>query len=157
MTMESVYILERTAPIPYRFLGPNSVRSRPGPRPPIPPIDTLAARTRFNRTPKPQSRPDDSPSTPSPHSPADDATPCPSPSTAFTTPEASPQAKFVTLVDQLLELRAENARVEARVEGLQAQVDVWIKRYLTEIVRGRQEEEQRHAHGGGLAVGAGSD
>lgn len=138
--MESVYLLERTWADPYRFLRPSFIRSRPGTRPSIPPIDTLTARARFNPTPNAPNRADESPETPSPRSPAEHSTPNASPSTTFTTPEASPvQAKLGKLVDGIMEL---NLTKEAEVESLLAQVDVWKERHMALVIRERQLEEQ---------------
>lgn len=161
--MESIYLAERTWRKPYHLLSPSFIASRPKSRPVVPHVNTALASTRVNCPQQPQPHFDDSPEVASPNSPDDTFTSYPSPTTAATTPATSPLYKTEAkhrpepkeTTHQVGQPRPGELGADAKMmmRNLEGYVEMWIKRYMEEMIRNREMEERFYGKGDGVAVG----
>jgi len=151
--MEAVYRMEWAWEGPHRLLCPTFLSGRATRRPgrPTPtPIDTSIA----NQTPKEtRHTPNESPHTPSASPGSTQSTPYPTPFTALTTPPDSPVLVRVKLdVQQVGKVVTENRELRHKVNALEAHLQdlqglrrmrsVWVERYMAEVARNREAEQQ---------------
>lgn len=150
--MEAVYLMERTSPGSAPLLSPRWLTtSGPRRRLPMARIDTTTATTQFSHTPEASRLSIDSASPRTPDK-AGEFTPFPSPSTAFTTPATSPlrskaaepHPKPQKPTGILDEPDSSLEKVTLDAEALKAWFNVWVERYMAEVIRNNQLREELH-------------
>lgn len=160
--MESVYLPERTWRRPYHLLSPSFIASGPKSRPAVPPISTRIASTRARYPQHPLLHSDYSAAAASPYSPDNSFTSYPSPTTAATTPATSPLQKVDPKVSaglddvgcSIIQTNEGELSPDAKMlRSLAEHFEVWIKRYVEEMIHGPHVEEKLRGNKEGVLVG----
>lgn len=160
--MESIYLAERTWRKPYHLLSLSFITSGPKSRPVVPPVNTNLASTHACYPQHTLLHSGYSAATGSPYSPDNSFTPYPLPTTAATTPATSPlqkvEAKLCVDVKStggsVIQPKYDELGPEAKMlRSFTEYFEVWIKRYMEEMIHGRQLEEKLCGGGEGFLVG----